>query len=133
MQFTHSTRLARRCGPLLISLIVAGTLIVPSAALAGGFTAHLSVPTHTPKVGKMPLTVIATRGRQKLSGTVSYQFLFDGTVVSHQPGGPFHNGVYHDTMVWPGRAIGHTITLQVVVTTRYGTDYLDWWIKVYPA
>jgi hypothetical protein len=38
--------------------------------------------------------------------------------------------VFHDTLVWPGEAVGHPLSLQVVVRTRYGTDYLPWWIQV---
>lgn len=112
---------------LLAALVV---MALPATALAGGFTAHLYVPNHQPKVGRWPIKVTATRGSQKLSGSVSYRFLLNGTQVSKQPGYSFTHGVYYDTLVWPKRAVGHTITLQVVVKTRYGTDYLNWWIKV---
>ncbi|MHB8690521.1 MAG: hypothetical protein ACYDHH_04690 [Solirubrobacteraceae bacterium] len=105
-------------------------LALPGAALAGGFTAQLSAPTHTPKVGSEPITVTATRGKQKLSGTVNYHFLFNGQVVSSQPGHSFSNGVFHDKLLWPNAAIGHRITLQVIVQTKYGTDYIDYWIQV---
>jgi hypothetical protein len=105
-------------------------LALPGAALAGGFTARLSAPTHTPKVGAEPITVTATRGTQKLSGSVRYHFLFGGQVVSSQPGRSFSNGVCHDKLLWPKAAIGHRITLQVIVQTKYGTDYIDYWIQV---
>lgn len=111
-------------------LVAVGALALPAGALAASFTAHLSIGTHQPKVGKQHLTVTATRGRAKLSGSVHYRFLWHGQVVSTQPGGRFSHGVYHDTLAWPKRAVGNTITLQVVVTTRYGTRYLNWWIKV---
>ncbi len=116
--------------PALVLVALAASLALPATALAGGFTARLYVHGHQPHVGLWPLTVTATRGHQKLSGTVYYRYLYQGTVVSRQPGGKFRNGVYHDRLNWPGRAVGHTITLQVVVHTRYGTDYLNWWIKV---
>lgn len=114
----------------LALLVLVGTLAMPATALAGGFTAKLRIGSHQPRVGLQPLTVTATKGRQKLSGTVSYRFLWNGMVVGRRPGGHFTHGVYHDKLKWPGKAIGHTITLQVVVKTRYGTDYLNWWIKV---
>lgn len=126
----HRKVTATRAAVLLIAL--AAALAVPANALAGGFTAHLYVPgnTHQPKVGNWRIKVTATRGKQKLSGHVHYNFLFEGMVVSTQAGYSFKNGVYHDTLMWPKRAVGHTITLQVVVVTRYGTDDLNWWIKV---
>ncbi len=126
----HRKALAPRTVLLLTAVMAA--LAFPTSALAGGFTAHLYVPnkTHAPKVGNWRIKVTANRGSQKLSGTVSYRFLFQGTVVSTQPGGPFRNGVFYNTLTWPKRSVGHTITLQVVVKTRYGTDYLNWWIKV---
>jgi hypothetical protein len=120
----------RRLRPVLAGAVAVLALALPGSALAGGFTAHLYAATHQPRVGYMPITVTATRGAQKLSGSVNYQFLFNGVVVSHQPGGRFTHGVYHDKLKWPGKAVGHTIYLQVVVSTRYGTDYLNWWIKV---
>ena len=121
----HRTRVVA-----LIAAIVAFAL--PASAVAGGFTARLYAPSHQPRVGKWSIKVTATRGRQKLSGSVSYRYLFQGVVVSTQPGGHFTRGVYRDTLTWPRRAVGHAITMQVVVQTRYGTDYLNWWIKVRP-
>ena len=38
-------------------------------------TARLYATTHQPKVGNWPIKVTATRGSQKLSGTVNYRFL----------------------------------------------------------
>lgn len=110
--------------------MLAGLLVLPATALASGFTAKLYMSTHEPRVGYQPIKVTATRGSRKLSGDVSYQFLYHGTLVSHQPGHRFTDGVFRDKLKWPSRAVGHTITLRVVVKTRYGTDYLDWWIRV---
>ena len=120
----------RRLRLALLGAAAVLLLALPASALAGGFTARLYAPNHQPKVGYWHITVTATRGRQKLSGSVNYRFLFQGFVVSHQRGHGFTNGVFHDVLKWPGKAVGHTITLQVVVSTRYGTDYLNWWIKV---
>jgi hypothetical protein len=134
MQLIRPVRSKRRLGLRTIAILIVSTVAVglPAGALAGGFTARLYPSSHTPKVGAWPLKVTATRGGLKLSGSVSYRFLFQGQVVSSQPGGSFSHGVYRDTLNWPKAAIGHTVTLQVVVRTRYGTNYLDWWIKVYP-
>ena len=130
----HHVRLfqppARRLRVILPGVVAILALALPGSALAGGFTAHLYAPSHEPKVGYWPITVTAVRGGQKLSGDVNYQFLWNGMVVSHQPGHRFTHGVFHDNLKWPGKAVGHTIYLQVVVSTRYGTDYLNWWIKV---
>jgi hypothetical protein len=121
---------------LRLALVGAAAILVlalPASALAGGFTARLYTPGpkhHQPRVGKWRIMVTATRGRQKLSGHVNYRFLYQGQIVSRRPGYPFRHGVYHDTLKWPRAAVGHTITLQVVVSTKYGTDYLNWWIKV---
>ena len=123
----------RRARPLAVTIALAAALalaISAAPALAASFTAKISLPTHTPTVGDEKITVTATRGSQKLSGSVRYQFLFEGQLVSKQPGGTFKNGVYHDKLIWPAEAVGHKITLQVVVKTKYGTDDLDWWIQV---
>lgn len=126
----HGKAFAPRSILLLTALVAA--LAFPASAPASAFTAHLYVPnnTHTPSVGPWRIKVTAVRGTQKLSGTVSYRFLYQGIVVSTQAGGKFTNGVFYNTLMWPKRAVGHTITLQVVVRTQYGTDYLNWWIKV---
>jgi hypothetical protein len=116
-------------GVLPLAVIV-GMLALPGSALASGFTAHLFLATHQPKVGIQPVKVTAVRGRQKLSGSVNYQFFLGKTMVSHKPGHSFRNGLFRDTLKWPAEAVGHTITLRVVVKTRYGTDYLNWWIRV---
>ena len=78
----HRKALAPRTVLLLTAVMAA--LAFPTSALAGGFTAHLYVPNkiHAPKVGNWRIKVTANRGSQKLSGTVSYRFLFQGTVVS---------------------------------------------------
>src|ERR1700735_1038176 len=112
--------------------VIVGILALPGSALASGFTAHLFLSTHQPKVGIQPVKVTATRGRQKLSGSVSYLFFLGrtNTRVGRAPGKSFRNGVYRDNLKWPADAIGHTLTMRVVVKTRYGTDNLNWWIKV---
>jgi len=117
--------------PLLTLIVVGVALAVPAGAFAGGFTATLTAPNHHPVANtKWHITVTATRVRQKLSGTVSYRYLSNGTVVGHGTGGSFRHGVYRDAIIWPGEAIGHPLTFQVVVSTRYGTDYINWFVQV---
>jgi hypothetical protein len=117
----------RRTSLILAAVSVALAVAIPSAASAAAFTAHLEAPNHTPIANKKWwITVTATKGRTKLSGSVSYRFLFDGQVVGSKPGRSFKDGVCKDWLLFPGDAEGHAITLQVVVKTRYGTDYIDW-------
>ncbi len=114
----------------LASLLAVGfalALMIPASASAAAFTAHLSAPNHTPIMNKKwPITVTATRGSTKLSGTVSYQFVSYGTVEANKPGGSFTKGVFHDTLVFPAEAVGHPLTLRVVVKTKYGTVDINW-------
>lgn len=121
----------RALAPLLATLFTAAALALPATAVAAGFTAHLYAPNHQPEVGaKWRIKVTATRGGRALSGTVRYRYLSYGSVVATRPGGSFTHGVYRDTLTWPGAAVGHPLTFQAVVRTRYGTVYLNWWIKV---
>jgi hypothetical protein len=118
--------------PRLLAAAVSLALALPASASAAGFTAHLSAPDHTPKAGRnWPITVTARRGSHKLSGSVRYEFVFQGQVVSHQPGHRFKRGVYRDKLLWPAEAVGHKLTLRVVVKTRYGTDKINWAIRVH--
>jgi hypothetical protein len=103
---------------------------VPASALASAFTAHLQAPNHAPAANRSwPITVTATRGGAKLSGSVKYEFVYDGSVVSRQPGHSFSGGVYHDTLKFPDEAVGYALTLRVIVTTKYGAVDLDWAVK----
>ena len=120
---------SHRCAALVIAGLVMA-LAVPAGASAAGFSAKLTAPNHTPTANKKwPITVTVTRGRTKLSGRVRYQFLFQGQVEASRPGHAFSRGVYHDSLLFPGEAIGHVLSLHVIVTTKYGTIALPWWIK----
>lgn len=114
---------------MLAAVVLALALAAP--ALAASFTVRINT-SHQPHVGRNPITVTVTRGRVKLSGRVYYRFLFGGQVVpgGTRAGGSFKHGVWHDTLKFPPTAIGYNLTIQVVVTTRYGTVYAPWWIKV---
>jgi len=105
-------------------------LALPASASAAPFTAVLHAPNHTPKANtKWWITVNVTRGSTKLSGTVRYQFVFGGQVVSKQAGHGFSNGFYRDSLVFPPTSIGINLTLQTVVKTKYGTVTLPWTVK----
>jgi hypothetical protein len=118
----------RRASLVIVGLALA--LALPASASAAPFTAHLKAPNHTPTANKRwPITVTASHGRTKPGGVVRYEFLFDGQVVGHAPGHGFRNGVFHDRLLFPSRAVGHAITLRVIVKTRFGTVNLDWNVK----
>lgn len=123
-----------RVGPtwrVLAVMVAALVLAIPASASAASFTAHLKAPNHTPTAGRnWPITVTATRGRAKLSGSVRYRFLYNGTVVGRHFGRNFKHGVCHDKLLFPATAVGFPLTLQVVVKTKYGTDYIDWTVNV---
>ncbi|HET9123533.1 MAG TPA: hypothetical protein VFN65_01460 [Solirubrobacteraceae bacterium] len=109
----------------------APAVAAPPATAAARFTARLHATTHRPRANtKWRITITATRGRQKLSGTVRYRYLYNGVQVGSSRGGSFRHGVYHDTIIWPSRSIGHPLTFEAVVRTRYGTVDLRWWIRV---
>jgi hypothetical protein len=127
-QFVHVRSRWRVLAVMLTALV----LTVPASASAASFTAHLKAPNHSPTAGKnWRITVTATHGGAKLSGSVRYRFLYNGSVVAHHFGRKFKHGVCHDTLLFPATAVGFPLTLQVVVQTKYGTDYINWAVKVH--
>jgi len=77
------------------------------------------------------ITVTDARG-QKLSGTETTQYLYNGVVVGTEKpvNVRFKNGYYHDTIEFPGAAVGHQLSVWVVVKTRDGSGSAAWWITV---
>ena len=114
-----------------LALIVAAVaLVVPASASAASFTAVLKAPNHSPTANKpWRITVTAMRGKTKLKGSVSYQFLSHGKVVGHERGRSFKHGVFHETLKFPRRAVGRALTLRVIVKTKYGTVKVPWAFK----
>jgi hypothetical protein len=109
------------------AIVTVAVLGLPASASAAPFKAVLHAPNHTPKANtKWKITVDVTRGATKLSGSVRYEFLFSGAVVSRQPGHSFTNGVYTDGLVFPTSAVGMKLTLKTIVKTKYGTVALPW-------
>jgi len=114
--------------PVLLALLVA--LVLPASALAAAFKLTPHIANHTPTVNvKWPITVDVTKGKLKLNGSVKYKFLFQGFVVSHQPGRKFTRGVYRDTLLFPSDSLGQMLTLRIIVKTKYGTEHLDWAVQ----
>ena len=123
---TRQRRNWRRLRPVALALVL--MLALPATALAAGFKITPHIPNHTPTINKKwPVRLTVTRGSTKLSGSVRYEFLFAGSVVSKQRGHKFTNGVYRDTMIFPARSLGQPLTLRILVSVpKYGTEHIDW-------
>lgn len=121
-------------GAITLALTAAAAL-GPTAALAGSpIRVTLACRNHQPVVGKKwvySVTVTSASGR-RLSGTETTQYLYGGEVVGTEKPANVHfsNGYYRDTLKFPGDATGYNLTLRVVVHTKDGTGWADWWIKV---
>ncbi len=103
-------------------------LALPGSALAAAFKLTPRIPNHRPTVGReWPIRLGVARGKTKLSGSVSYEYLFNGSVLSEQKGHRFTGGVYTDRLVFPAKSVGQPLTLRFLVSVpRYGTQKLDW-------
>ncbi len=124
---TRGRGLGTRFHPKLVLLALLVALALPASALAAAFKLTPHIANHTPTVNvKWPITVDVTKGKLKLNGSVKYEFLFQGSVVSHQPGHGFTRGVYKDTLLFPPDSLGQQLTLRIIVKTKYGTEHLDW-------
>ena len=111
-----------------MALPILAVLGLPGAALAAGFRLTPQIPNHRPTVGReWPIKLGVTRGSRKLSGRVSYEYLFNGSVLAEQNGHRFTDGVYTDRLVFPAKSVGQPLTLRFLVAVpRYGTQTLDW-------
>jgi len=110
----------------LATLVVVAALALPAAALAAGLSVKSTFPKSNPVANKLwPISLKVRDGGKKLSGTVHYNFLFEGAQVSTQKGHSFTGGTYTDKLKFPKKAEGITLTLQVVVVTKDGTKKID--------
>ena len=121
----------RRVSIALAGLVAAVALLVPSTASAAAFSAKVHFPNHNPIAGKTwVITWTATKGRTKLSGSDSYEFFIGNTTagspVRTEPGVSFRNGTGRDTLKFPAEAVGHQLTLVVVIKTSAGTVKVPW-------
>ncbi len=109
-------------------LVLLAGLALPSSAVAAAFKLTPHIANHAPTINrKWPITVDVTKGKAKLSGSVKYEFMFSGTVVSTQKGHRFTGGVYNDQMLFPSNSVGQPLTLRILVTVpKYGTEHVDW-------
>ena len=122
-------RRSARVSVALAGVLAAIALLIPSTALASGFAAHVKFPNHHPIAGKAwRITITATKGRKKLNGTIKYVFVTPVGPMTRNATVKIKRGVAHDSLKFPGAAVGHRLGLKVVVTTRYGTDTVKWWV-----
>ncbi len=101
--------------------------------LPGPIVAVLRAPGHHPRVGNWRITIILTKGGRPIPGHVSYEYLFQGQLVSTQQVGghsPDFVGVFHDTLTWPSTAVGYPLTFRVVIRTPYGVKNVDYDVMV---
>jgi opacity protein-like surface antigen len=134
MQRPSRSTTAHRVQRALIAaagLVVALALILPAAASAAAVRATVHFPNHNPIAGKnWVITWTATQGHTKLSGSDSYEFFIGGSTsgspVRTEPGVSFRNGKGRDTLKFPGEAVGHQLTLVVVIKTSAGTVKVPW-------
>jgi hypothetical protein len=96
-----------------------GTSSAAPASEARSLSVQLSAPRSEPEAGRLwPITVKAhSSGGAPVTGTVSYAFLFNGSVVARRPGGTIKGGIFHDWLEFPAKALGFPLTLEVVVKT----------------
>jgi hypothetical protein len=144
---------SRRIHAALLVAGVSALLALPAVALAGSSFTIKIVANHHP-IANCPkthvtkgctpwsLNVYVTKGSQKLSGRVTkYEFLAGNCTTGAcyllptetQPAGnkanhfgDFTHGHFHDILEWPPRSENASVTLRVVVKTKYGTEYKDW-------
>ena len=102
-----------------------------TAAQAPSFVATLNAPTHQPVANAAwPITISArTFGGVPLRATVTYEYLFTGQVVARRSRYRF-TGTFHDVIRWPTRSLSFPLTFRAVVTTRLGTQNLDYQVQV---
>ncbi len=107
----------------------ASTAASSTDAASAPIVAVLHTPGPDPHVGNWPITLTVTRGGRPIAGHVSYEFLFQGQVVSRQPvrlESPNFVGHFHDTIIWPANSVGFPLTIRVVVQTPYGVKNVDY-------
>ncbi len=130
MSHSPVRRRPTRLALALAGVIAAFAVLIPSSALASGFTAHVKFPNHYPVAGKAwRITITANRGRQKLNGTIKYVFITPVGPMTRNATVRIKHGIAHDSLKFPGAAVGHKLGFNVVIKTKYGTDTVKWWVK----
>jgi hypothetical protein len=87
------------------------------ASGAQSLSVKLSAPRSEPEAGRLwPITVSARNSAgAPVTGTVSYAFVFGGSVVARRPGGTMRGGIFHDRLEFPARALDFPLSLEVIV------------------
>ncbi len=122
------------CCPLALGVVGAGD----DAVAASGLRVTMRAPTHTPKAGRhWPVRFTASHRGRATRVRLRYEFLYGGKVVSRQNPGPLRRSGYRFTghftdreFVWPARAAGIRLTFRAVLSNRYGTRRLSYWVRV---
>jgi hypothetical protein len=96
-------------------------------------TVEFEGQSHSPKIKvKWEYFVEAKDSNgQPLAGKVLTEFVFGGQVVGKESP-PYHNlagGKLADKITFPPQSLNVPLTVQVVVTTKYGPLTLDWPVK----
>jgi hypothetical protein len=95
----------------------------------------LHADNHAPKAGHAWAyeVLAADSAGHPLAGTTETEFVFSGTVVGRETPSThtLKDGLLHDNVTYPSRAIGVPLTFRVVVRTHLGSVTLDWSIKVH--
>lgn len=106
------------CGTVL-------TALGGGSSAASGLHVELVGESREPTVNRPWHYTVYVSGpdKAKPSGTETTRYLFGGAVVGiEKPQNvPFKDGVYRDTIEFPGEAVGYPLTLQVVVHTATAT------------
>ena len=131
MSHSPVLRRHRRLTFVVAGVVAALALALPSVAGAAAFRAKVHFPNHNPIVNKpWVITWTASKGRHKLSGKTKYQFFVGKNThtgpVSTQKGVKFSHGRGRDTLRFPGAAVGHQLTLRVLIVTKAGTVGVNW-------
>lgn len=113
---------------------VTGTVVSPGLvqATAGGVRATLRAGTHKPRVNAAwPIHFRVIEGNAPAKARVSYEYLFNGSVVAKRSHYTFV-GSFSDVFRWPPNSVGYPLTFRAVIVAGGRTLYLDYPVKVTP-
>jgi hypothetical protein len=92
--------------------------------------ATLHAGTHAPRVNRpWPIAFTVTRGGRAAHASVSYEYLFAGSVVARRSHYTF-TGRFADTFLWPASAVGYALTFRAVVVCGATTVDLNYPVQV---
>jgi Ni/Co efflux regulator RcnB len=101
----------------------------------GSLRGWLHADNHAPKAGKAWSyeVLAADSSGHPLAGSTVTEFVFGGSVVGKETPAThtLKNGLLHDNITYPSRAIGIPLTFRIVLRTHLGSVTLDWSVKVH--